>query len=126
MPARFDEMKRSSARVGAVTALSRAKAWVPKLESADVATGYPSLKEDGTPFDQNDFAAYVKEIRPMATQIANELNGDINQYIEHEEKSPYPEGQEEIRLMIRLPGEGVYFAGIPLFPALPMVFTRPR
>jgi two-component system NtrC family sensor kinase len=38
----------------------------------------------------------------LATQIANELNGDINQYIEHEEKSPYPEGQEEIRLMIRL------------------------
>lgn len=78
MPARFDEMKRSSARVGAVTALSRAKAWVPKLESADVATGYPSLKEDGTPFDQNDFAAYVKEIRPMATQIANDL--DISKY----------------------------------------------
>ena len=51
LPARFDEMKRSSARAGAVTALSRAKAWVPELDPSEVATGYPSLKEDGTPFD---------------------------------------------------------------------------
>ena len=57
LPARIDEMKQSSARAGTVTALSRAKAWVLELEPADVTTGYPSLKEDGTPFDQNDFAA---------------------------------------------------------------------
>ena len=44
LPARIDEMKQSSARVCAVTALSRVKAWVPELDSADVATGYPSLK----------------------------------------------------------------------------------
>ena len=49
--ARFDEMKRSSARPDAVTALSRAKAWVPELDPSEVATGYPSLKQDGTPFD---------------------------------------------------------------------------
>ncbi|XP_073360479.1 uncharacterized protein [Aegilops tauschii subsp. strangulata] len=78
LPARIDEMKRSSARAGAVTALSRAKAWVPELEPTDVATGYTSLKEDGTPFDKNDFAACVKEIRPMATQIAND--SDISKY----------------------------------------------
>ena len=51
LPARMDEMKRSSARAGAVTALSRAKAWVPELDPSEVATGKPSLKEDGTPFD---------------------------------------------------------------------------
>ena len=61
LPSRFEEMKRSSARVGAVTALSRAKAWVPELDPSEVATGYPSLKEDGTPFDQKDFSACVKE-----------------------------------------------------------------
>ena len=55
-------------------ALSRAKAWLPELDPAEVATGYPSLKEDGTPFDQQDFAACVKEIRPHATVIADETN----------------------------------------------------
>ena len=44
LPARIDEMKRSSARAGAVTALSRAKAWLPELDPSEVATGYPSLK----------------------------------------------------------------------------------
>ena len=74
LPARFQEIKRSCARAGAVTALSHSKAWVPELDPADVASGYPSLKEDGTPFDQQDFAACVKEIHPHATIIAEETN----------------------------------------------------
>ena len=61
-----------SARVGAVTALIRAKAWLPELDPADISTGYPSFKEDGTPFDQKDFAACVKDIRPLTSLIANE------------------------------------------------------
>ena len=52
LPERFNEMKRSSATAGAITALSRAKAWIPQLHPADISTGYPSLKEDGTPFDK--------------------------------------------------------------------------
>ena len=40
----------------------------------DVAKGYPSFKEDWSPFDQEDFAACVKEIRPHATIIAEETN----------------------------------------------------
>ena len=75
---RFDEIKRSSARAGAVTALSRVKAWVPEFDPSEVATGYPSLKEDGTPFDQKDFTACVKEIPPMATMIAND--SDLSKY----------------------------------------------
>src|SRR5215216_327004 len=71
-------MKRSSARAGAVTALSRAKAWLPELDLAEIATGYPSLKEDGTPFEKKDFAACVKEIRPLASLIANEM--DLSKY----------------------------------------------
>ena len=74
LPTRIQEIKRSCARAGVVTALSRAKAWVPELDPADVASGYPSLKEDGTSFDQQDFAACVKAIRPHATVIAEETN----------------------------------------------------
>ena len=74
LPTRLQEIKRSCARAGAVTALSRAKACVPELDPPDVASGYPSLKEDGTSFDQQDFAACVKEIRPHAIVIAEETN----------------------------------------------------
>ena len=66
LPQRFQELRRASARAGAIAALSRAKAWLPELDPVEVATGYPSLKEDGTPFVQKDFAACVKEIRPLA------------------------------------------------------------
>ena len=72
LPKRFNEMKRSSARAGAMTALSRAKAWLLELDSADISIGYPSFKEDDTPFVQKDFAACVKDIRPLASLIANE------------------------------------------------------
>ena len=74
LPTRIQEIKRSCARAGAVTALSRAKAWVPELDPSDGASGYPSLKEDGTSFDQQDFATCVKAIRPHATVIAEETN----------------------------------------------------
>lgn len=74
LPTGIQEIKRSCARAGVVTALSRAKAWVPELDPADVASGYPTLKEDGTSFDQQDFATCVKAIRPHATVIAEETN----------------------------------------------------
>ena len=40
LPARFEELKRSAARVGALTALTRAKARVPDLDPVDVGKGY--------------------------------------------------------------------------------------
>lgn len=43
LPQWFKELRRSSARAGAVAALSRAKAWLPELDPADIAIGYPSL-----------------------------------------------------------------------------------
>ena len=61
-----------------VAVLSRAKAWLPELDPADIAIGYPSLKEDGAPFEQEDFAACVKAIRPVATVIAEEA--DLSKY----------------------------------------------
>ena len=36
------------------------------------------MKEDGTPFEQEDFIACVKEIRPVATQIADKV--DLTKY----------------------------------------------
>ena len=44
LPARVEELKRSAARAGALTALTRAKAWVPDLDPVDVAKGFASLK----------------------------------------------------------------------------------
>ena len=78
LPQWFNELRQSAARTGVVHALSRAKAWLPELDPADISTGYPSLKEDGTPFEQEDFIACVKEIRPVATLIANEV--DLTKY----------------------------------------------
>ena len=76
LPARFQQVKRSCARAGALTALSRSKAWVPDLDPEDVARGYPIVKEDGSPFDQDDFIAHVREVRPQATSLGDDTNVD--------------------------------------------------
>lgn len=78
LPQRFQELRQASARAGAIAALSRAKAWLPELDPTDIALGYPSLKEDGTPFDQKEFAACVKDVRPVATLIGNDT--DLSKY----------------------------------------------
>ena len=61
-----------------MAALSRAKAWVPELDLADLTLGYPSLKEDGSVFDDQDFTACVKVVRPLATLIGNDT--DLTKY----------------------------------------------
>ena len=78
LPQRIQELRRASARAGAIAALSRAKAFLPELDPADIALGYPSLKEDGSAFDQKDFAACVKAVRPVATLIGNDT--DLTKY----------------------------------------------
>ena len=78
LPQRIQELRRASARAGAIAALSRAKAWIPELDPADLALGYPSLKEDGTIFDEHDFTACVKDIRLVATLIGNDT--DLTKY----------------------------------------------
>ena len=74
LPQRFQELRRASARAGAIAALSQAKAFLPELDPAEIALGYPSLKEDGTTFDQKDFANCVKSVRPVATLIGNDTD----------------------------------------------------
>ena len=59
-----------------LTALSRSKAWVPELDPEDVAKGYPPFKEDRTLFDQDDFVACVRGVRPHATILGKETNID--------------------------------------------------
>ena len=76
LPARFQEVKRSCARAGALTALSRSKAWVPDLDPVDVARGYPTVKEDRSLFEQDDFIACVRGVRPQATILGDETNID--------------------------------------------------
>ena len=78
LPARIEEIKRSFARVGAITALSQAKAWQAELDPAELATGCPRLKEVGSPFGKDDFAARMKETRPLARQLAEET--DLSKY----------------------------------------------
>ena len=69
LPARVEELKRSAARAGALTALTWAKAWVPDLDPMDVAKGFPSLKEDRSEFGQEDLRAINREVRPLALSI---------------------------------------------------------
>ena len=78
LPARVEELKKSAARTGALTALIRAKAWVPDFDPVEAAQGYPGLKEDGTEFGNDDLRTINREVRPMACQLAEEA--DLSYY----------------------------------------------
>ena len=49
---------------------------MPDLDLTDVASGYPNVKEDGSPFDQDDFIACVCEVQPQATSLGEDTNVD--------------------------------------------------
>ena len=78
LPQRIEDLKRAAARAGAMTALSRAKAWQVDLDPEDLANGCPSVKEDGSPFNADDFAQIAREMRPLASKLAKET--DLSQY----------------------------------------------
>ena len=78
LPQRIAEIKRSSARAGAIIALSRAKAWQPELDPAEIASGCPSYKVDRTRFTAEDFVVCVRQVRPLATKLAEETS--VSQY----------------------------------------------
>ena len=78
LPARIEEMKKSAARTGAINALIRAKAWVPDFDPVEAAQGYPSLKEDGSEFNEDDLRAINRAVRPLACQLAEEA--DLSHY----------------------------------------------
>jgi hypothetical protein len=78
LPQRIDDLNRASARASALTALSRAKAWQADLDPEGLANGCPSVKEDGSPFNADDFAEIAREMRPLASKLAEETN--LSQY----------------------------------------------
>ena len=73
-PAQLEELKKSAARAGALTALTRAKAWISDLDPEDIGNGYPSQKEDGSDFDNDALRALTKEMHPLASKLAEETD----------------------------------------------------
>src|SRR3989337_2393822 len=74
LPQRIEELKRASAGAGALTALSRAKAWQADLDPEDLANGCPSVKEDGSDFSADNFAEIARAMRPLARKLADETS----------------------------------------------------
>ena len=74
LPKRIDDLKWGAARAGALTALSRAKAWQADLDPEDLANGCPSVKEDGSAFSVDDFAEIARAMRPLASKLADETS----------------------------------------------------
>ena len=78
LPARLEETKKSAARAGSLLALTRVKAWVPDFDPEEAMNGYPSNKEDGSTFSDEDLRALTKEMRPLASKLADE--SDLTRY----------------------------------------------
>ena len=70
---------------------------MPDLDPVDVGKGYPSLKEDGSEFGNDDLRAINREVRPLACQPAEEA--DLSYYqTSYDDKNkqvdaPTPEAQ---------------------------------
>ena len=89
LPARLDELKKSAARSGALTALIRAKAWIPELEPSDIGKGYPGVKEDGSEFNNDNLWRLTREIRPLA-RLAEETDLSHYQPVYDVDQKRYP------------------------------------
>ena len=74
LPGRIDDLKWRAARAGALTVLSRAKAWQADLDPEDLANGCPSVKEDGTAFSADDFVEIARAMCPLASKLVDETN----------------------------------------------------
>ena len=77
-PAQIEEVKRSVARAGALSALTRAKAWIADLDPEDIGKGYPIQQEDGSEFDNEALKALTKEMRPLASRLAEEVDLSVH------------------------------------------------
>ena len=74
VPKQVEELKLSAARSGAITALSRAKAYQSELDPTEMLVVRPEYNDDGSIFNEADFARCVKEMRPLVCQLAQELD----------------------------------------------------
>ena len=55
-------------------ALTRAKSWIADLDPVDIAKGYLDEQENGSAFDNEALKALTMEMRPVASQLADEVN----------------------------------------------------
>lgn len=78
IPKQIEELKRSAARMGAMMALSRAKAYVPDMDPFEMAGGFPEFNMDGSQFTSKDYARCMKETHVLASQLVEDL--DLKKY----------------------------------------------
>ena len=65
---------------------------MPDFNPIEAAQGYPSLKEDGSEFNEDDLRAINRAVRPMACQLAKEadLSHYQAQYNDQNKRVPAP------------------------------------
>ena len=70
---------------------------MPDFDHVEAAQGYPSLKEDGSEFNEDDLRAINREVRPLACQLAEEadLSHYQAQYNDQNKRGPAPTLEEE-------------------------------
>ena len=100
LPSCLDELKRSAARSGALTALIWAKAWIPDLESSDIGSGYPGIKEDGSEFNNEDLRRLTREMRPLASKLAEETDLSHYQPVYDSDNKRYPAPTQDVEDLI--------------------------
>ena len=99
-PARIEEMKWSTARAGALLALTRAKAWIADLDPVDIAKGYPGEQENGSAFDNEALKALTKEMRPLSSQLAEEANLSVHRSFYDENNQRVDTAVKEVQNLI--------------------------
>ena len=100
LPPWFEELKRSAARAGALTALIRAKAWIPDLDAADIGSGYPSLKEDSSEFNNDDLRRLTREMQNLASKLAEETDLSHYQPVYDADPKRYPAPTHDVEDLI--------------------------
>lgn len=100
LPTRLDELKRLAGRSGALTALIWAKAWIPDLETSDMGNSYPGVKEDGSEFNNEDLRRLTREMRPIASKLAEETDLSHNQPVYDSDQKRYPAPTHDVEDLI--------------------------
>ena len=107
-PAQLEEVRRSATRAGALSALTRAKAWISDLDPEDIGNSYPSQKEDGTDFDTDALRALTKEMRPLASRLAEETDLSFHRSIYDADNRQVDASVYEVQNLIPPKRKGTY------------------
>ncbi|KAI5000836.1 hypothetical protein ZWY2020_010795 [Hordeum vulgare] len=78
MPKHIEEMKKSAARKGLITALRWSLSYAPELKPEEIARGFPEYKDDGLEFTHGDYAQCMRAVCPTTSQLAEGL--DLTKY----------------------------------------------